>query len=73
MSFRRLSKKFVSQYICSIQWKQSVTGLFHVCMGIFETIRDFMKQFGAALLQLDFVSPDVEMQEVKQTIRSNTP
>ena len=49
-SFHRLFEKFVSQYMCSVSQKQSVTCLFHVRIGRSEVIRDFMKRFGAALL-----------------------
>ena len=48
--FRWLSKKFVSQYMCSVRHEHSVTNMFHVRMGRFKIIRDFMKWFGAALL-----------------------
>ena len=71
-SFCRLSEKFISQYICLVRRKQSVTSLFHVQMGRSETIRDFMKQFGSALLQLDSVSSYTALHAVKQNIRSNT-
>ena len=59
--FHRLREKFVSQYMCSMQWKQSVTSLFHVRMERSKTIRDFMKPFGAALLHLDSVNPDTAL------------
>ena len=52
--------------------KQSVTSLFHVQMGRSKTIRDFMKSFGAALLQLDTVSSDTGLQAAKQAIYPNT-
>ena len=71
-SFDHLFDKFVSQYMCSVQQKQSVTSLFHIQMGRSETIRDFMKWFGAALLQLDAVRPDTVLQVVKQAICPNT-
>ena len=56
-SFRCLFEKFVTQYMCSVRRKQSVTSLFHVRMGRSESIRDFMKRFGATILQLDVISP----------------
>ena len=68
-SFYRCSKKFISQYMCSVQWKQSITYLFHIRMGRCETIRDFMKWFRAALLHLDLVSPYTTLQAFKETIR----
>ena len=68
-SFRCLSKKFVTQYMCSIRRKHSVTSIFCVRMGRFESIRDFMKRFGVAILELDAISPDTILQLVKQAIR----
>ena len=56
----------------SIRRKLSVTSLFHVRIGRSKTIRDFMKCFGVAILQLDTVSPDTVLQAVKQAIRLNT-
>ena len=58
--------------MCSMPRKQSVTSLFHIRIGRSETIRDFMKRFGSALLQLDSVSSDTTLQAVKQAIRPNT-
>ena len=56
--FHYLFEKFVTQYMCSVKRKQSVTGIFHVRIGRSETIRDFMKRFGVVILRLDIVSPD---------------
>ena len=70
--FRWLSEKFVSQYMCSVWWKQSVTSLFHIHMGKSEPIRDCMKRFGVMLLQLDSMSSDTVLQAVKQAIHWNT-
>ena len=71
-SFRCLSEKFVTQYMCLVRRKQSVTSLFHVWMRRSESIRDFMKRFRATFLQLDVVSPDTVLQTMKQDIRPNT-
>ena len=71
-TFRRLFKNLVYQYMCSMTRKQSVTSLFHIRIGRSETIRDFMKRFGSALLQLDSVRSDTTLQAVKQAIRPNT-
>ena len=46
--------------------------MFHIRMGKSEIIKDFMKRFGAALWQLDYVSSNTALQAVKQAIRSNT-
>ena len=54
------------------QEKKSVTSIFHVRMGKSESIKDFMKLFGVAILQLDVVSPDTVLHVVKQAIRYNT-
>ena len=71
--FRYLSEKFATQYMCLIKIKQSITGLFHVQMGRSKSIRDFMKCFGAAILQLDTINPDIVLQAMKQAIRPNIP
>ena len=49
-----------------------MTSLFHVRIGKSKTIRDFMKRFSAALLQLEAMSSDTTLQAVKQVIRPNT-
>ena len=71
-SFRCLSKKFVTQYMCSVKRKQSITSLFHVWMGRSKSIKEFIKCFRIAILQLNVVSPDIVLQVVKQDIRPNT-
>ena len=43
--FHALFEKFITQYMCSIRRKQSMTSLFHERMGRSELIRDFMKCF----------------------------
>ena len=70
--FRCLSEIFVTQYMCSVRRKQRVTSLFHVRMGRSKSIRDFIKHFGAANLQLEAVSLDTILQAVKQAICPNT-
>ena len=42
---------------------------FHVPIGESKTVRNFMKQFGVAILQLEAVSPDTALKAVKQAIR----
>ena len=64
-SFRLLSEKFVSLYLCLMRRKQSVTNLFHIRMGRSETIRDFMKRFRVALLQLEYVRYDTVLQALQ--------
>ena len=71
-SFRCLFEKFITQCMCSVRRKQSVTSLFHVKIGRSKSIRDFMKSIGAAILQPDAVSLDIVLQEVKQAIPHNT-
>ena len=63
-SFRCLTEKFFTQYMCSIRRKQSVINLFHVQMGRSESIRDFMKCFGVVILQLDIVILDIVLQAI---------
>ena len=70
--FHCLSEKFVTQYMRSIRMKQSVTNIFRFRLGRSECIKDFMKRFGAAILQLEAVTPYTILQAVKQAIRLNT-
>ena len=70
--FRCLFEKFVTQYMCLVRWKQCVTNLFHVQMERSESIKNFMKCFGAIILQLDPLSPNTVLHVVKQTICLNT-
>ena len=51
-SFHQVFEKFVSQYMCSMRRKQSVTSLFHMQMGRSETIRDGPPCFNWFLLAL---------------------
>ena len=71
-SFRYFFEKFVTQYMCSIKRKQSVTSLFHVQMRRSESIRDFMKRFEVTILQHDAVNPNTILKIMKQAIRLNT-
>ena len=49
-----------------------MTNLFHVRMGRSESIRDFMKRFRVAILQLYTMSKDTVMQAIKQAIFPNS-
>ena len=71
-SFRCFFEKFVTQYMCLVMRKQSVTSLFHFRMGRSESIMDFMKRYRAAILQLNVVSLNTVLQAVKQAIRPYT-
>ena len=42
-----------------------MTSLFHVRIGEFEMVRDFMKQFEVVLLQLEAMSPNMALQAIK--------
>ena len=44
-SFRRLYKKFLTQYICLVRRKQSVINLFHVRMGEIRDHQGFYEMF----------------------------
>ena len=61
------------RYMCSVRQKLSVASLFHDKMRKGESIRKFMKCFGAVILQLESVTIELIMQAVKETIQPNTP
>ena len=42
-----------------------MTSLFHVRIGESEMVRDFMKRFEVALIQLEAMSPNMALQAVK--------
>ena len=65
-------REFVAQYMGLVRRRQSMTSLFHVRIRESETICDFMKRFGVALLQLEAISTYTALQAVKQVIRQRS-
>ncbi|RVX21413.1 hypothetical protein CK203_001991 [Vitis vinifera] len=50
-NFRDLSEAFVGQYLCSARHKQNISTLQNIKMKDNESLREFVKRFGQAVLQ----------------------
>ncbi|RVX09997.1 hypothetical protein CK203_013068 [Vitis vinifera] len=50
-NFRDLSEAFVGQYLCSARHKQNISTLQNIKMQDNESLREFVKRFGQAVLQ----------------------
>ena len=55
-NFRDLSEAFVGQYLCSTRHKQNISTLQNIKMQENESLREFVKQFGQAVLQVEAYS-----------------
>nr|CAN82831.1 hypothetical protein VITISV_005335 [Vitis vinifera] len=58
-NFRDLSEAFVGQYLCSARHKQNISTLQSIKMQDNESLREFVKRFGQAVLQVEACSMDV--------------
>ncbi|RVX18077.1 Retrovirus-related Pol polyprotein from transposon 17.6 [Vitis vinifera] len=72
-NFRDLSEAFVGQYLCSAQHKQNISTLQNIKMQDNESLREFVKRFGQAVLQVEACSMDVVLQIFKRSICPGTP
>ncbi|XP_010660774.1 uncharacterized protein LOC104881656 [Vitis vinifera] len=72
-NFRDLSEAFVGQYLCSARHKQNINTLQNIKMQDNESLREFVKRFGQAVLQLEAYSMDAVLQIFKQSIFPGTP
>ncbi|XP_034704072.1 uncharacterized protein LOC117928268 [Vitis riparia] len=72
-NFRDLSEVFVGQYLCSAKHKQNISTLQNIKMQENETLREFVKQFGQTVLQVESYSMDVILQIFKRSICLGTP
>nr|CAN79252.1 hypothetical protein VITISV_038224 [Vitis vinifera] len=57
-NFRDLSEAFVGQYLCSARHKQNISTLQNIKMQDNESLREFVKRFGQAVLQVEACSMD---------------
>ncbi|RVW71179.1 hypothetical protein CK203_054412 [Vitis vinifera] len=55
-NFRDLSEAFVGQYLCSARHKQNISTLQNIKMRDNESLREFVKRFGQAVLQIEFAA-----------------
>ncbi|RVW83262.1 hypothetical protein CK203_039662 [Vitis vinifera] len=72
-NFRDLSEAFVGQYLCSARYKQNISTLQNIKMQENESLRDFVKRFGPAVLQVEAYSMDAVLQIFKRSICLGTP
>nr|CAN83382.1 hypothetical protein VITISV_024224 [Vitis vinifera] len=72
-NFRDLSEAFVGQYLCSARHKQNINTLQNIKMQDNESLREFVKRFGQAVLQVEAYSMDAVLQIFKRSICPGTP
>ncbi|KAL6338164.1 hypothetical protein AAG906_012861 [Vitis piasezkii] len=72
-NFRDLSEAFVGQYLCSARHKQNISTLQNIKMKDNESLREFVKRFGQAVLQIEACSMDAVLQIFKRSICPGTP
>ena len=72
-NFRDMFEVFVGQYLCSARHKQNISTLQNIKMQENETLREFVKRFGQAVLQVESYSMDVVLQIFKRSICLGTP
>nr|CAN83046.1 hypothetical protein VITISV_015526 [Vitis vinifera] len=72
-NFRDLSEAFVGQYLCSARHKQNISTLQNIKMQDNESLREFVKRFGQAVLQIEACSMDAVLQIFKRSICPGTP
>ncbi|XP_034678338.1 uncharacterized protein LOC117908746 [Vitis riparia] len=72
-NFRDLSEAFVGQYLCSARHKQNISTLQNIKMKDNESLREFVKRFGQAVLQVEACSMDAVLQIFKRCICPGTP
>ncbi|KAJ9691181.1 hypothetical protein PVL29_013379 [Vitis rotundifolia] len=67
-NFWDLSEAFVGQYLCSARHKQNFSTLQNIKMQENESLREFVKRFGQAVLQVEAYSMDAVLQIFKRSI-----
>ncbi|RVW39235.1 hypothetical protein CK203_085118 [Vitis vinifera] len=72
-NFRDLSEAFVGQYLCSARHKQNISTLQNIKMQDNESLREFVKRFGQAVLQVEACNMDAVLQIFKRSICPGTP
>ncbi|RVW82091.1 hypothetical protein CK203_052465 [Vitis vinifera] len=72
-NFRDLSEAFVGQYLCSARHNQHIGILQNIKMQENESLREFVKQFGQAMFQVESYSMDAILQIFKRSICLGTP
>nr|CAN77213.1 hypothetical protein VITISV_037722 [Vitis vinifera] len=72
-NFRDLLEAFVGQYLCSARHKQNINTLRNIKMQDNKSLREFVKRFGQAVLQVEAYSMDAVLQIFKRGICPGTP
>ncbi|KAJ9676029.1 hypothetical protein PVL29_024828 [Vitis rotundifolia] len=72
-NFKDLSEAFVRQYLCSARHKQNISTLQNIKMQENESLREFVKRFGQAVLQVEAYDMDAVLQIFKRSICPGTP
>ncbi|RVW59243.1 hypothetical protein CK203_101424 [Vitis vinifera] len=72
-NFRDLSEVFVGQYLCSARHKQNISTLQNIKMQENETLKEFVKHFRQAVLQVESYNMDAILQIFKRSICPGTP
>nr|CAN81814.1 hypothetical protein VITISV_036990 [Vitis vinifera] len=72
-NFRDLSEAFVGQYLCSARHKQNISTLQNIKMQDNKSLREFVKRFGQAVLQVEACNMDAVLQIFKRSICPDTP
>ena len=72
-SFSELWAVFISQYICSVRQKRSISSLQTILKRGDEYIRDFTRRFGQAIQQIDAYNMDAILQNFRRSFGPTTP
>ena len=72
-NFRDLLEAFMGPYLCSAQHKQNINTLQNIKMQDNKSLKEFVKRFGQAVLQVEAYSMDVVLQIFKRCICPGTP
>ena len=72
-SFSELWVVFVSQYLCSVHQKGSISSLQTIFKWEDEYIRDFTRRFGQAIQQIDAYNMDAVLQNFRRSFGPTTP
>ncbi|WJZ96864.1 hypothetical protein VitviT2T_015511 [Vitis vinifera] len=64
-NFQDLSEAFVGQYLCFARHKQNISVLQNIKMQENESLREFVKRYGQAVLQVEAYSMDAVLQIFK--------
>ena len=72
-TFRDILKAFVGHCLCSACHNENISTLQNIKLQENESLRDFIKRFEQAVLQVESYSMDVILQIFKRSIGSSTP